>query len=177
MVLSPPYLGNPHSDWHLTQSNHSCRASRAINYETGQSGWRRESTWAGEVVMPQPAEEFLSFGRKISLLPVTGKQLILSSGEKWPFTKIEGRENRRSRKDAPAVISFEYFLGGLLFLKLVLSSCYFCETPLLLYTNQCVMDSRAGNWCAVGMQCAREIIGILFHGRKSIMKPINMSQF
>lgn len=41
-----------------------------------------EEEKAGEVVMPQPAEEFLLFGRKISSLPVTGKQWILSSGEK-----------------------------------------------------------------------------------------------
>lgn len=42
----------------------------------------------------------------------------------------------------------------MLFLKLVLFSCFFCETPLLLYTNQCIMDSRAGNF----LVCSREAI-------------------
>lgn len=95
----------------------------------------------GEAVVTEMGEEFLSFGRNISLLPVTGQQLMLSSGEKWPLTKTTGRENKRSRKDATRVISSECFLE-LLFPKLILLSCYFCETPLSLYTNQCIMDSR-----------------------------------
>lgn len=49
--------------------------------------------------------QFLSFGRNNSLLPVTGEQLIRSSGEKWPLTKIEGRENKRPRKNATLVIA------------------------------------------------------------------------
>lgn len=58
-----------------------------------------------------------------------------------PLQKLKVEKNKRSRKDATFVISSEYFLG-LPFLKLVLFSCYFCETPLLLYTNQYIMDSR-----------------------------------
>lgn len=177
MVLSLSYLGSPHTElasetleqWFLP-SQSGCKLWNRPVWVKKRKHVRRKS---GDY---PDREEFLSFGRKISSLPVTGKQLILSSGEKWPFTKIEGRENKRDPGRMHTCNTLWVF-WGMLFLKLVLSSCYFCETPLLLYTKQCIMDSRAGNWCAVGMQCAREIIGILFHGRKSIMKPIKMSQF
>lgn len=36
----------------------------------------------GEAVVTEMGQEFLSFGRNLSLLPATGKQLIVSSGEK-----------------------------------------------------------------------------------------------
>lgn len=49
-----------------------------------------------------------------------------------PLQKPKVERNKGSRKDATFVMSSECF-SGLLFLKLVLFSCYFCQTPLLLY--------------------------------------------
>ena len=53
-------------------------------------------------------------------------------------------------------------------------SCYFCESPLWLYTNQWIMGSRTWNWCAVGGHNQNEKWTVIFHRIKSTMKPVKM---
>lgn len=151
---------------------------RAVNNETGHLRGSRESKWEGEALIRSPRRGKSSFylaERLVHFLP-RGSSWDYHQERNDPLQKLKVEKIRDPGRMPPCHILW-IFWGGVLFLKLVLSSCYFCKTPLLLYTDQCVMDSRAGNWCALGTQYAREITGILFHGRRSIMKPIKMSQF
>jgi hypothetical protein len=69
----------------------TCRAKYlrlpAIYYGTGPFWVKQIKPTRKRISGHWDKGESLSFGRNMSSLHVTGKQLTLSSGEKWPFKK------------------------------------------------------------------------------------------